>query len=164
MAKKFYCVFQSLCRGKQYSSHANDTNVSFVIHKKEKENEKEREKENEKEREKESEKENENEKEKESSSQAAEGNSDVSEFGSAAWQKNFIAFFNRCVEGSNIPCIRTLTAERIEALRKLREAIKASSGQMRNTEFVFKQATRRGGIRYAGFEKQKKTPKTFRAP
>ena len=44
----------------------NDTNVSFVIHKKEKENEKEREKENEKEREKESEKE--NEKEKESSS------------------------------------------------------------------------------------------------
>ena len=44
--------------------------------------------------------ENEKEKEKESSSQAAEENSDVSEFGSAAWQKNFIAFFNRCVEGS----------------------------------------------------------------
>ena len=53
--------------------------------------------------EKENEKESENEKEKESSSQAAEGNSDVSEFGSAAWQRNFIAFFNRCVEGSNIP-------------------------------------------------------------
>ena len=136
----------------------NDTNVSFVIHKKEKENEKEREKESEKESENENEKE--KEKEKESSSKAAEGNSAVSEFGSAAWQRNFIAFFNRCVEGSNIPCIRTLTAERIEALRKLREAIKASNGQMRNTEFVFKQAARRGGIRYAGFEKQKKTPKT----
>ena len=102
----------------------------------------EKEIENENENEKENEKESENEKEKESSSQAAEGNSDVSEFGSAAWQKNFIAFFNRCVEGSNIPCIRTLTPERIEALRKLREAIKANPGQMRTTEFVFKQAAR----------------------
>ena len=102
----------------------------------------EKEIENEKESEKENEKESENEKEKESSSQAAEGNSDVSEFGSAAWQRNFIAFFNRCVEGSNIPRIRTLTPERIEALRKLREAIKANPGQMRTTEIVFKQAAR----------------------
>ena len=85
---------------------------------------------------------NQNENQNQSSSQATEGNSDVSEFGSAAWQRNFIAFFNRCVEGSNIPRIRTLTPERIEALRKLREAIKASNGQMRNTEFVFKQAAR----------------------
>ena len=110
----------------------NDTNVSFVIHKKEIENEIESETESEKE----------NEKEKESSSQAAEGNSGWPEFGSAAWQRNFIAFFNRCVEGSNIPCIRTLTPKRIELLRRLREAIKANPGQMRTTEFVFKQAAR----------------------
>ena len=55
------------------------------------------------EKENEKESENEKEKEKESSSQAAEGNSGWPEFGSAAWQRNFIAFFNRCVEGSNIP-------------------------------------------------------------
>ena len=90
----------------------------------------------------ENENEKENEKEKESSSQAAEGNSDVSEFGSAAWQRNFIAFFNRCIEGSNIPCIRTLTPKRIELLRRLREAIKANPGQMRTTEIVFRQAAR----------------------
>ena len=85
---------------------------------------------------------NENQNQNQSSSQAAEGNSDVSEFGSAAWQRNFIAFFNRCVEGSNIPCIRTLTPKRIELLRRLREAIKANPGQMRTTEIVFKQAAR----------------------
>ena len=118
--------------------HANDTNVSFVIHKKEIENEIENENESEKENEKESESEN----EKESSSRAAEGNSGWPEFGSAAWQRNFIAFFNRCIEGSNIPCIRTLTPKRIELLRRLREAIKANPGQMRTTEFVFKQAAR----------------------
>ena len=94
------------------------------------------------ENENESEKESESEKEKESSSRAAEGNSGWPEFGSAAWQRNFIAFFNRCVEGSNIPCIRTLTPKRIELLRRLREAIKANPGQMRTTEFVFKQAAR----------------------
>ena len=86
--------------------------------------------------------ENQNENQNQSSSQAAEGNSDVSEFGSAAWQRNFIAFFNRCIEGSNIPCIRTLTPKRIELLRRLREAIKANPGQMRTTEIVFKQAAR----------------------
>ena len=133
-----------IAANKRWANHANDANAFFAMHKKEKENEKESEKENEKESEKESENESEkeNEKEKESSSQAAEDNSDVSEFGSAAWQRNFIAFFNRCVEGSNIPRIRTLTAERIEALRKLREAIKANPSQMRTTEIVFKQAAR----------------------
>ena len=85
---------------------------------------------------------NQNENQNQSSSQAAEENSDVSEFGSAAWQRNFIAFFNRCIEGSNIPCIRTLTPKRIELLRRLREAIKANPGQMRTTEIVFKQAAR----------------------
>ena len=131
-----------IAANKRWANHANDANAFFAMHKKEKENEIESENESEKENEKESEKENEKEKEKESSSQAAEGNSGWPEFGSAAWQRNFIAFFNRCVEGSNIPCIRTLTPKRIELLRRLREAIKASNGQMRTTEIVFKQAAR----------------------
>ena len=59
--------------------HANDAIAFFAMHKKEKENEIEKEN------------------EKESSSQAAEGNSDVSEFGSAAWQKYFIAFRSEIV-------------------------------------------------------------------
>jgi len=127
-----YVFKQKLTEDSQVLTDANDArnrNKKIEI---EKESEKENENENEKE----------NEKENESSSRAAEGNSDVSEFGSAAWQRNFIAFFNRCIEGSNIPCIRTLTPKRIELLRRLREAIKANPGQMRTTEIVFKQAAR----------------------
>ena len=71
--------------------HANDAIAFFAMHKKEKENEIE--KESEKESEKEIEKEN------ESSSKAAEGNSGWPEFGSAAWQKYFIAFRSEIVIG-----------------------------------------------------------------
>ena len=126
--QKRYDAKQKLTVSKQKLTDANDARIRI-------ESESETESES-------NQNQNENQNQNQSSSQAAEGNSEVSEFGSAAWQRNFIAFFNRCVEGSNIPCIRTLTPKRIELLRRLREAIQANPGQMRTTEIVFKQAAR----------------------
>ena len=69
------------------TNDTNDTNAFFVIRKKTKTKTKDNDKDNDKD------------KDNDISSQAAEGNSDVSEFGSAAWQKYFIAFRSEIVIG-----------------------------------------------------------------
>ena len=75
------------------TNDTNDANAFFVMLTKT--NTKTKDKDNDKDKDKDNDKDNDN----DISSQAAEGNSDVSEFGSAAWLKFFIAFRSEIVIG-----------------------------------------------------------------
>jgi len=67
--------------------------------------------------------------------------SDESDPDSAAWQQNFIKVFNKCVEGSNIPPILSLSGERLEKLKQLRELMQKTPGIPKCHE-VFQKAAR----------------------
>jgi len=60
---------------------------------------------------------------------------------SAAWQQNFIKYFNECIQGSKIPRIRGLTGERLEKVKQLRSLIQQTPGAL-NTGEVFRKAAR----------------------